>query len=148
MAFDINTNIASLQAQQYLRVNSNFQAKTINEVTSGLRIVSSGDDAAGLAVANGYSSEQAVIGQGLHDPVIHGPVVGVDPAGRRIRLDVLPAGVDARELEPAVLHRREVGVRGGEVEHLLHVHAVKAGRGVCLRHRSAQGENDDCNNCP
>jgi flagellin len=67
MAFDINTNIASLQAQQYLRTNSNFQAKTINEVTSGLRIVSSGDDAAGLAIANGYRSDQAVIGQGVRN---------------------------------------------------------------------------------
>src|SRR5213592_530118 len=43
----INTNIAALHAQEYLRVNSDFQAKTINRVTSGLRIVSSGDDAAG-----------------------------------------------------------------------------------------------------
>jgi flagellin len=67
MSFDINTNIASLQAQQYLRVNSNFQAKTINEVTSGLRIVSSGDDAAGLAIANGYRSDQAVISQGVRN---------------------------------------------------------------------------------
>src|ERR1700730_18477604 len=67
MAFDINTNIASLQAQQYLRTNSSFQAKTINEVTSGLRIVSSGDDAAGLAIANGYRSDQAVISQGIRN---------------------------------------------------------------------------------
>src|SRR5207302_9298428 len=67
MAFDINTNIASLQAQQYLRTNSNFQAKTIDEVNSGLRIVSSGDDAAGLAIANGYRSDQAVISQGIRN---------------------------------------------------------------------------------
>jgi len=51
-SFSINTNIASLQAQNYLRVNANFQSQTINEVTSGLRIVQSGDDAAGLAIAS------------------------------------------------------------------------------------------------
>jgi flagellin len=67
MAFDINTNIASLQAQQYLRVNSDFQAKTINRVTSGLRIISSGDDAAGLAIANGYRSDQSVLTQGIRN---------------------------------------------------------------------------------
>src|SRR3984893_3418964 len=79
MAFDINTNIASLQAQQYLRTNSNFQAKTINEAPSGLRIVTSreptqrrpidttGHDAAGLAIANGSRSDQAVIGQGVRN---------------------------------------------------------------------------------
>lgn len=67
MAFTINTNIASLQSQNYLRVNSDFQGKTINRVTSGLRIVSSGDDAAGLAIANGYRSDVAVLNQGVRN---------------------------------------------------------------------------------
>ncbi len=67
MSFTINTNISSLQAQQYLNVNGAFQAKTISRVTSGLRIVSSGDDAAGLAVANGYRSDQAVLSQGVRN---------------------------------------------------------------------------------
>ena len=61
MAFTINTNIASLQAQNYLRVTSDFQSKTINRVTSGLRIITSGDDAAGLAIANTYRSDEAVL---------------------------------------------------------------------------------------
>jgi len=67
VSFSINTNVASLQAQNYLRVNSNFQSQTINEVTSGLRIVNSGDDAAGLAVANGYRSDSAVLTQGIQN---------------------------------------------------------------------------------
>ena len=67
MAFSINTNIASMQAQEYLRVNQDFQQKTINRVTSGLRIVSSGDDAAGLAIANGLRSDQAVLSQGIRN---------------------------------------------------------------------------------
>ena len=66
-SFSINTNVASLQAQNYLRVNANFQSKTINEVTSGLRIVQSGDDAAGLAIANGYRSNEAVLTQGIQN---------------------------------------------------------------------------------
>jgi flagellin len=67
MSFSINTNVASLQAQNYLRLNSNFQAKTINQVTSGLRIVNSGDDAAGLAIANGFRSDEAVLTQGIQN---------------------------------------------------------------------------------
>src|SRR5208282_457492 len=67
MSFSINTNVTSLQAQNYLRINSNFQGKTINEVTSGLRIVNSGDDAAGLAIANGDRSTEAVLTQGLQN---------------------------------------------------------------------------------
>src|SRR5580692_5378036 len=65
MSFSINTNVTSLQAQNYLRINSNFQGQTINEVTSGLRIVNSGDDAAGLAIANSYRSSEAVLTQGV-----------------------------------------------------------------------------------
>jgi flagellin len=67
MSFSINTNIASLQAENYLTQTSNFQSKTINEVTSGLRIVNSGDDAAGLAIANGDRSTEAVLTQGIQN---------------------------------------------------------------------------------
>ncbi|HEX5229908.1 MAG TPA: flagellin [Bryobacteraceae bacterium] len=63
--FSILTNVASLQAQNYLTTNQAFQSKTIQEVTSGLRIVSSGDDAAGLAIANGFRSDEAVLTQGI-----------------------------------------------------------------------------------
>ena len=67
MAYSINTNISSLQAQDYLRTTQDFQQKTISRVTSGLRIVSSGDDAAGLAIANGFRSDLAVLNQGVRN---------------------------------------------------------------------------------
>jgi len=67
MAFTINTNIASLQSQEYLRVTTEFQQKTINRVTSGLRIISSGDDAAGLSIANTFRSDRAVLSQGVRN---------------------------------------------------------------------------------
>jgi len=66
-SFSINTNVTSLQAQQNLAASAAFQAKTINEVTSGLRIVNSGDDAAGLAVANSLRSDQATLTQGIQN---------------------------------------------------------------------------------
>ncbi len=67
MSFSINTNIASLQAQNYLTQTSNFQNTTIQQVTSGLRIINSGTDAAGLAIANGYRSTEAVLTQGIQN---------------------------------------------------------------------------------
>lgn len=67
MSFSINTNIASLEAQNYLQQSVQFQNQTINEVTSGLRIVNSGDDAAGLAIANGLAADQAVLTQGIQN---------------------------------------------------------------------------------
>jgi len=66
-SFSINTNIASLQAMNYLQQNSQFQTQTINEVTSGDRIVNSGDDAAGLAIANSDRSDEAVLTQGIQN---------------------------------------------------------------------------------
>jgi flagellin len=67
MGFQINTNIPSLMAQDNLRLTSDFQQKTISRVTSGLRITSSGDDAAGLAIANGFRSDIAVLSQGIRN---------------------------------------------------------------------------------
>ena len=61
----IQTNVASLFAQENLAVNTSFQTKTIEQLTSGYRINSSADDAAGLAVANGYRSSIAELNQGV-----------------------------------------------------------------------------------
>ena len=67
MAFTINTNMASMQAQEYMRATTELQAKTISRVTSGLRIINAGDDAAGLSIANTFRSDQAVLSQGIRN---------------------------------------------------------------------------------
>ena len=56
-----------MAAQENLRVNTDFQTKTIERVTSGFRINQSGDDAAGLSVANGYRSAVAELSQGVRN---------------------------------------------------------------------------------
>ncbi len=61
----IQTNVASLNALENLRVNTNFQNNTIQQLTSGYRINNSGDDPAGLAVANGYRNNIAELNQGV-----------------------------------------------------------------------------------
>ena len=67
MAFSIQTNVNSLIAQENLRVNSNFQSQTIQRLTSGYRINSSGDDAAGLAIANKFRSDTSELMQGVRN---------------------------------------------------------------------------------
>ncbi len=67
MSFSIVTNVASMVAQENLRVNTDFQQRTINRLTSGYRINASGDDAAGLAVANKYRSDIAELTQGVRN---------------------------------------------------------------------------------
>ncbi len=61
----VQTNYASLIAQQNFNANSDFQTKTITAITSGLRINQSGDDAAGLVQANLYRSQVAELSQGV-----------------------------------------------------------------------------------
>ena len=48
----IQTNVNSLVAEQNLSVHCAFQSKTIHQLTSADRTDSSGEDAAGFAVAN------------------------------------------------------------------------------------------------
>ena len=67
MSFSIQTNVNALIAQENLRVNSNFQSQTIQRLTSGYRINSSGDDAAGLAIANKFRSDTAELTQGVRN---------------------------------------------------------------------------------
>ena len=65
MSISIQTNYASLVAQNNLDTNTQFQTKTIQSLTSGYRINQSGDDAAGLAVANKLRSNIAELTQGV-----------------------------------------------------------------------------------
>jgi len=67
MAISIQTNVNSVVAQENLRVTNDFQSKTIERLTSGYRINSSGDDAAGLAVANKFRSDIAELTQGVRN---------------------------------------------------------------------------------
>ena len=65
MSISIQTNYASLVAQNNLDTNTQFQTRTIQSLTSGYRINQSGDDAAGLAVANKLRSNIAELTQGV-----------------------------------------------------------------------------------
>lgn len=67
MSISLQTNVSSLVAQENLRVNNEFANRTIQRLTSGYRINSSGDDAAGLAVANGYRSDVTELVQGVRN---------------------------------------------------------------------------------
>ena len=63
----IQTNVTALFAEQNLAVNTDFQAQTIQRLTSGFRINRSGDDAAGLAVANQFRSNVNELQQGVRN---------------------------------------------------------------------------------
>jgi flagellin len=59
--------VDSIIAQNNLEVNDQFESNTIQQLTSGYRINSSSDDAAGLAVANQFRSDVAELNQGVRN---------------------------------------------------------------------------------
>jgi len=67
MSISIQTNVTSLIAQQNLNTNTASESTTIEQLTSGYRINSSGDDAAGLAVANQYAADIGQLTQGVQN---------------------------------------------------------------------------------
>jgi flagellin len=66
-SFSVVSNIGAANAQANLGATSIGLQRTIGRLSSGFRINQSGDDAAGLAVANAYRSTQAVLNQGIRN---------------------------------------------------------------------------------
>ena len=66
-SFSVVSNISAANAQANLSVSNQGLQKAINRLSSGLRINSAGDDAAGLSVANTYRSQHAVLSQGIRN---------------------------------------------------------------------------------
>lgn len=52
MALTVNTNLASINAQRNVGISNNQLSKSLERLSSGLRINRAGDDAAGLSIAN------------------------------------------------------------------------------------------------
>lgn len=57
MALGINTNVASLSAQNQLNKSQKLSNQALERLSSGLRINSAKDDAAGLAIANRFEAQ-------------------------------------------------------------------------------------------
>ena len=67
MAFSVNTNIASLFGQRMLSNANNAQATAMERLSSGLRINSAKDDAAGLAISTGFNSQIRGLNQSVRN---------------------------------------------------------------------------------
>jgi flagellin len=66
-SFSVVTNVAASNAQANLYATNVGLRTALTRVSSGFRINYSGDDAAGLAVANAYRSTVAIINQGIRN---------------------------------------------------------------------------------
>ena len=59
----ISTNIAANSAVRYLNINSNQETSSLSKLSSGSRITSASDDAAGLAISTRISSDITTLQQ-------------------------------------------------------------------------------------
>ena len=67
MALTVNTNIASLTAQRNLTGSQNELSTSLERLSSGLRINSAKDDAAGLAISERFTSQIKGLNQGARN---------------------------------------------------------------------------------
>ena len=65
MSFSVVTNLSSIQAQSTLDMTQGGLQRTLARLTSGLRINSAADDAAGLAVANRHKLDNTGLSIGI-----------------------------------------------------------------------------------
>jgi flagellin len=63
MSFSIVNNVAALNAQNRLSQTQQNLAKTVNRLSSGLRINSAADDASGLAIADSLKADISALAQ-------------------------------------------------------------------------------------
>jgi flagellin len=67
MAANINTNVASLNSQRNLNGSQNALATSLQRLSSGLRINSAKDDAAGLAISERFTSQIKGLNQAMRN---------------------------------------------------------------------------------
>ena len=67
MGFRINTNIGAMNAHMNSVNNNKGLDKSLNSLSSGLRINKSADDASGLAIANKLSAQKEGLGQAIRN---------------------------------------------------------------------------------
>jgi flagellin len=67
MGFRINTNIGAMNAHRNATMNNIGLDKSLNALSSGLRINKAADDSAGLAIANKLSAQSQGLGQAIRN---------------------------------------------------------------------------------
>ena len=67
MGFRINTNVGAMNAHRNATMNNVGLDKSLNALSSGLRINKAADDAAGLSIANKLSAQSQGLGQAIRN---------------------------------------------------------------------------------
>lgn len=102
MSLIVNTNVSSLNAQRNLTSSGNALATSLQRLSSGLRVNSAKDDAAGLAIADGMESQVRGSNQAIRNAndgisllqTAEGAMSQIEANTQRIRELAVQAGSD------------------------------------------------------
>lgn len=114
MSLSINTNVASLSVQRSLNASQSMLGKALQRLSSGLRINSAADDAAGLAISERFTTQVRGLNQAVRNAndgismlqTAEAALGTVSESLRRIReLAVQAANATNSEFDRAALQR-------------------------------------------
>ena len=126
MGFTINTNVSSLNAMRNLNLNQTNQAKSVERLSSGMRINRAADDAAGLAISEGLKNQVSGLtqaGRNAQDGIsliqtAEGALTEVHSILNRVRDLAVQSGNDSNNPESRAAIATEVKALGLELERI------------------------------
>ena len=127
MGFRINTNIGAMTAHRNATMNNIGLDKSLNALSSGLRINNSADDAAGLAIANKMSAQSQGLGQAIRNgndgiglvQTADGAIAELVNITNRIRVLAVQSSNDTMDDPTRVLADKEVTALEAEFKQIV-----------------------------
>ncbi len=123
MGMQINTNVAALNAHRNLSNTQNDLSKSLEKLSSGLRINRAADDAAGLAISEGLRSQVNGLGVAARNAqdgisviqTAEGALTEVHSILQRVRDLAVQAGNDSNNAEARTAIDTEIEALGAEL---------------------------------
>ncbi|MCC3298288.1 flagellin [Arthrobacter caoxuetaonis] len=123
MGFTIATNVSSLNAMRNLTLNQTAQSKSVERLSSGLRINRAADDAAGLAISEGLKNQISglqVAGRNAQDGIslvqtAEGALTEVHNILNRVRDLAIQAANDTNNDDSRAAIQKEVTAQAAEL---------------------------------
>ncbi|WP_146364169.1 flagellin [Arthrobacter yangruifuii] len=127
MGFAINTNTAATNAYRNLNMNQNAQAKSLEKLSSGLRINRAADDAAGLAISEGLKNQVSGMTQAARNAqdgisviqTAEGALTEVHSILNRMRDLAVQGGNDSNNAESRTAIQTEANELGKELNRIV-----------------------------
>jgi flagellin len=116
MGFRINTNIGAMNAHRNATMNNVGLDKSLNSLSSGLRINKAADDSSGLAIANKLSAQSQGLGQAIRNAndgigmiqTADGALEEYDNIIQRVRVLAVQAANDTQDVQSRSYIQAEV----------------------------------------